>query len=88
MPDEKRSQAVIDENLEKLPAYFKTLNEALVGKAYLNGRDFSLADLNTATVISIAPMLGINFNEYKNIESWMKGLSDRPAFQRYTELRK
>jgi glutathione S-transferase len=88
MPDEKRSQAVIDENMEKLPAYFKTLNDALTGKAYLNGRDFSLADLNTATVISIAPMLGINLNEYKNIESWMKGLSDRPAFQRYSELRK
>lgn len=88
MPDEKRSQAVIDENMEKLPAYFKTLNEALNGKAYLNGRDFSLADLNTASVMSIAPMLGINLSEYKNIESWLKALSDRPAFQKYSELRK
>lgn len=88
MPDEKRSQAVIDENMEKLPVYFKVLNDALENKAFLNGRAFSLADLNTATVLSIAPMLGILFTEYKNINSWLKGLSDRPAFQRYTVLRK
>ncbi|NOT78685.1 MAG: glutathione S-transferase family protein [Bacteriovoracaceae bacterium] len=88
MPDEKRSQAVIDENMEKLPVYFKVLNDALENKAFLNGRTFSLADLNTTTVISIAPMLGINLTEYKNIDSWLKGLSDRPAFQKYTELRK
>lgn len=88
MPDEKRSQTVIDENMEKLPVYFKVLNDALENKAFLNGRAFSLADLNTATVLSIAPMLGILFTEYKNIDSWLKGLSDRPAFQKYTELRK
>jgi len=88
MPDEKRSQSVIDENMEKLPAFFKTLNEALRGKTYLNGRDFSLADLNTASVISIAPMLGIGFSEYKNIDNWLNSLNDRPAFQRYTDLRK
>jgi len=88
MPEEKRSQTTIDENMEKLPGYFTTLNNALNGKVYLNGRDFSLADLNTATVISIAPMIGIDMSAYKNIDTWLKGLSDRPAFQKYSELRK
>lgn len=88
MPDEKRSQAVIDENMEKLPGYFNTLDSALEGKKYLNGKTFTLADLNTSSVVSIAPHLGINMSEYKNIDMWMKAISDRPAFQKYSELRK
>ncbi|MBY0414068.1 MAG: glutathione S-transferase family protein [Bdellovibrionales bacterium] len=88
MPEEKRSQAVIDENMEKLPVLFTTLDNALAGKTYLNGKTFSLADLNTASVASIAPHIGIDMSSYKNIDLWMKAISDRPAFQRYSALRK
>lgn len=87
MPAEKRSQTVIDENMEKLPGYFSILDNALAGKTYLNGKTFTLADLNTQSVISIAPHLGIDLSVYKNIDLWMKAISDRPAFQKYTQLR-
>lgn len=87
MPPEKKSQTIIDENMEKLPDYFKTLDQALEGKTYLNGKTFTLADLNVASVASIAPHIGFDMSAYKNIDLWMKAISDRPAFQRYMNLR-
>ncbi len=88
IPEEKRSQVVIDENTAKLPALFSLLDNSLNEKTYLNGKAFTLADLNTQSVISIAPMLGIDLSTYKNIDLWMKAISDRPAFQKYSQLRK
>lgn len=87
MPEEKRSQAVIDENMEKLPALFSVLDNALLKKTYLNGKSFSLADLNTMSVVSIAPHVGFDLNSYKNVDLWMKAISDRPAYQRYAAKR-
>lgn len=87
MTEEKRSQQVIDENMEKIPGLLTILDSALNDKTYLNSRTFSLADLNTATVVSIAPHLGINLSNYKNISLWMKAISDRPAFAKYSQLR-
>ena len=87
MPDEKRSQTVIDENLAKLPALFTTLDNALASKNYLNGKTFTLADLNTMSVVTIAPHLGFDLTKYKNVDSWMKAISDRPAYQNYSKLR-
>lgn len=87
MPEEKRSQAVINENMDKIPGLLTVLDNSLVGKTYLNASTFSLADLNTMTVVSIAPHLGIDLSKYKNIDSWMKAISDRPAFQNYSKLR-
>ena len=86
MPEEKRSQTVIDENLAKLPALFTTLNNALASKNYLNGKTFTLADLNTMSVVSIAPHLGFDISNFKNVDSWMKAISDRPAYQNYSKL--
>lgn len=88
MPEEKRSQAVIDDNLAKLPELFSVLENSLAGKTYLNGKTFTLADLNTQSVISIAPMIGCDMSPYINIDLWMKAISDRPAFQKYSSLRK
>lgn len=88
IPEEKRSQVVIDENLSKLPMLFQVLENALEGKKYLSGEHFTLADLNTSSVASIAPHIGFDMKPFKNIDLWMKAISDRPAFKKYSELRK
>ncbi len=87
MPEDKRSQAVIDENMELLPGLFSVLDQSLANKNFLNGRAFSLADLHTASVASIAHPIGFDLSSYKNIGLWMKAISDRPAFQKYMKLR-
>lgn len=87
VPEDKRSQTVIDENMAKLPAYFEVLDNALASKTYLNGTSFSLADLNTQSVVSIAPHVGLDISKYKNVDLWLKAISDRPAYQNYAKLR-
>ena len=87
VPEDKRSQKIIDENMEKIPGLLTILDTALKNKTFLNGKAFTLADLNTQTVVSIAPHLGINISGYKNIDSWMKAISDRPAFVKYSQIR-
>jgi glutathione S-transferase len=51
------------------------------------GNQFTLADLNTASVASICPMIGVNLTEYTNIANWLGAISDRPAFQKFQALR-
>ena len=87
MPDDKRDQKVIESNLAKLPALLSVLNTSLEGKKYLVGNQFTLADLNTATVVSICPMVGEDLSNYPNVKSWLGGMTDRPAFQKYMSMR-
>lgn len=88
VPEDKRDNNVIETNMKKLPDLFNILDKSLEGKKYLVGNQFTLADLNTASVASIAMPLGLDMSPYKNIMSWLGAMSDRPAFQKYMDLRK
>jgi glutathione S-transferase len=88
VPEDKRDQNVIENNLKKLPALLTVLNNSLAGKKYLAGNQFTVGDINSASVVSICPMIGIDFTDYPNIKSWLGAMSERPAFQKYQSLRK
>jgi glutathione S-transferase len=88
MPEDKKDLKVIAENEEMLPELFSVLNQSLNGKKYLCGSEFTLADLNTASVASIAHAIGFNLAQYPNITSWLGAISERPGFQKYMSLRK
>lgn len=88
VPEDRRDHNVIENNMKKLPELFHVLNSSLEGKKYLVGNEFTLADLNTASVASIALAIGLDMAPYANITSWMGALSERPAFQKYMSLRK
>lgn len=86
VPEDKRDLKLIEKSKGKLPNLLSILNSSLEGKKYLVAERFSLADLNTASVVSICEHLEIDLSEYKNIQSWRGALSDRPAFQRFQKL--
>ncbi|MBC7537478.1 MAG: glutathione S-transferase family protein [Bacteriovorax sp.] len=88
MPDDKRDNNVIENNLKKLPDLLSVLNTSLAGKKYLVGDQFTIADINTASVVSICPMIGVDLKAYSNIEGWLGAISDRPAYQKYQAMRK
>jgi glutathione S-transferase len=88
MPDDKRDQNVIDENMKVIPGLLSVLNDSLAGKKYLAGNEFTLADLNTFSVVNICMPLGIDLKPYTNIMAWAGAMNDRPAFQKYMGLRK
>jgi glutathione S-transferase len=88
MPDDKRDQSIIENNLKKIPSLLSVLNNSLKEKKYLSGSQFTIGDINTASVVSICPMIGINFTDYPNIKSWLHSMNERPAFEKYQGLRK
>jgi glutathione S-transferase len=88
VPEDKRDHNVIEKNLNKLPELLNVLNNSLADKKYLAGNQFTIGDINTATVVSICPMMGVDLGAYPNIKSWLGTISERPAFQKYQGLRK
>ena len=88
MPDDKRDQNVIDENLKKLPELLTVLNNTLEGKKYLAGNTFTLADINTASVAGICMAIGFDMKPYSNVANWLGAMTDRPAYQKYQGARK
>ena len=88
MPDDKRDNNVIENNLKKLPELLSILDNSLNGKKYLTGNNFTIGDINTASVVSICPMIGVELKTYPNIEGWLGAISDRPGFQKYQAMRK
>jgi len=88
VPEDKRDQNIIDKNLNKLPDLLNILNNSLAGKKYLARNQFTIGDINTASVVSIAPMMGIDLGAYPNIKNWLGAMNERPAFQKYQNLRK
>lgn len=87
VPEDKRDHKVIEKNLSKLPEFLAVLNNALADKKYLAGEQFTIGDINTASVVSICPMMGVDLSTYPHIKSWLEAISDRPAFQKYQGLR-
>lgn len=87
MPDDKRDQSVLDKSAKILPDYFNILDKTLSTHKYLVGNEFTLADLNTASVASIASHVGFDISSYRNVQNWLKAIADRPAFQKYMGLR-
>jgi glutathione S-transferase len=88
MPEDKRDNNIIETNLKKLPDLLTVLNSSLTGKKYLTGNQFTIGDINAASVVGICSMIGVDLKAYSNIESWLGAISDRPAFQKYQAMRK
>jgi glutathione S-transferase len=88
IPEDKRDHNVIEKNLNKIPDLLTVLDNALANKKYLAGNQFTIGDINTASVVSICPMMGVDLGAYKNIKNWMAAIGDRPAYQKYQGLRK
>lgn len=60
-----------------------SLNQYLDGREFLVGDDFSAADVAVGAMLAYIPfMLKISFEEYPAIDSYLKRLVSRPAFQK------
>ncbi len=86
VPEDKKDAGVIEKAKAKIPPLLEVLNNALENKEYLAGNDFTLADLNTLSVASICPRIGVELTPYKNIMKWLERIGERPAYKRYQDL--
>lgn len=64
---------------EQIVGPLQVLNDALNGKDHLLGGNFTVADLNVASILAWAQMAGFDFSPYPNVGDWLGRCMSRPA---------
>jgi len=86
LPADQRDAKRADDAAERFKTPLGVLNGALAGKAYLLGDAFTVADLNVASVISSAPLGGLDLGQAPHVLAWVVRCTGRPAFARALQL--
>ncbi len=81
--DEKAAQAAV----EALKAPLNALEGALKGKEYLLGKNFSIADLNVAAVMSWIPMMKLDLSSTPTVAAWLQKCLGRDANKKVRGLK-
>jgi glutathione S-transferase len=81
--DEKAAQAAV----EALKAPLNALEESLKGKEYLLGKNFTIADLNAAAVMSWIPMMRLDMSAWPNVQAWLGKCLGREANKKVRGLK-
>jgi glutathione S-transferase len=64
------------------------LDQALAGKAWLVGDQFSLADLHVVSFLDYFRMCGQDLSPYANLVAWVKRAESRPSHDAYLAIAK
>ena len=81
--DEKAASAAV----EALKAPMNALEESLKGKEYLLGKNFTIADLNVAAVMSWIPMMKLDMSAWPNVSAWLQKCLGREANKKVRGLK-
>ena len=81
--DEEQAQMAIT----KLDRPFKVLDAHLSRQPHLLGERFTVADLNVATVMDLAPQCGIALADWPHVQAWHQRCLDRPAAADWRDVR-
>lgn len=79
LPSEQRDPKLADAGIEKLQKPFGVLDRHLAGRRYVLGDRYGVADVNVASVLSWAPMVGIDLSAFPALGKWLLECTSRPA---------
>jgi glutathione S-transferase len=82
LPADQRDEKVALAGIEKLKAPLKVLDDHLQKSDYLLGKEFTIADLNVASVLSIAQYIQLDLSPTPSAQKWLRKCLERPAHQR------
>jgi glutathione S-transferase len=77
----KTAPELRQERIEYLRKRYAVIEQALAGKSYLFGEDFTVADAYLFTVTKWAAFLKIDYSEFPNLLAYQKRVATRPAVQ-------
>jgi glutathione S-transferase len=80
LPEGQRDAKKADDAAERFKKPLGVLDGALAGREYLLGNAFSVADLNVASVLTWAPLAGLDVSAAKNAQTRLGRCTARPAF--------
>ena len=74
---------VADTREKETPRLLGGLNKILENQSYITGELFTVSDVAVGTILGYAVlMLKMSYADYPAIDSYMKRISDRPAYQK------
>ncbi len=86
-PPEQRDEKAAQAAVEALKAPLNALEQSLTGKEYLLGKNFTIADLNVAAVMSWAPMMRLDMSSTPNVQAWLQKCLGREANKKVRGLK-
>ncbi len=87
LPAEQRDEKVALAGIETLKAPFKVIDDQLRKSEYLLGKEFTIADLNVASVMSITQYLQLDLSAIPTAQKWLQKCVERPANQRVRAMK-
>ena len=84
---DKRDEKVALAGIEKLKAPLKVLDDHLQKSEYLLGKEFTIADLNVASVLSIAQYIQLDLSPTPMAQKWLQKCLGRPTNQRVSAMK-
>jgi glutathione S-transferase len=88
LPEDKRDAAVADQAEKDLQHPLGVLDGAVAKTGYLVGGDFTVADLNVASVLSWARPARIDFTPFPKAADWLSRCALRPAAKEARDLQR
>ena len=85
-PDDKKSQSVIEFNLNRLQDSYRILDSALAGKNFLVGDHLSHADMTCCGYLFYPEPFGFDRKQWTNIDRWLSRISQTPGWKAPYEL--
>ena len=84
LPEAQRSAAAAEEAKKRFAEVAGVLEQALVGRTYILGEQFSAADVMIGSTLVWAQFMGL-LNGHPTLEAYAARLAERPAFKRARE---
>jgi len=82
LPKEQRDEQAAVNGVNALKAPFKVLDDHLKNRPYLLGNDFTIADLNVASVLLLATLVGLDTSATPAAKAWLEKCLARDSQQK------
>ncbi len=87
LPAEQRSESAVKNATTALQAPLKVLDDRLKSHEYLLGKDFTIADLNVASVLTLSTFVGFDLSGTPATQKWFQKCVSRPSQQKVGSLK-
>jgi glutathione S-transferase len=82
-----RDPSHVERNTLLLQKPLAVLEAALNGRDHLASENFTVADLNLASILAWGKIAGLEFSHHPNVSRWLERSLARPAYRRMWDLR-
>jgi len=88
LPEAQRDAAAADQAEKALAQPLRVLDGVLAHSAYLLGGNFTVADLNVASILAWARPAQIDMAPFPRVAEWLKNCADRPAARAVRQMQR